>query len=129
MRRACAATLVLLSLTACVSTGRVGVVTRSGASPARLVTGAHPYEEVGPASARACRYFILAVVPFGDSTLSTAINDALENTGGDALLNATVSSSLFGFIPYYNVLAFACSSISGTAIRFTVDSPSPGIQP
>jgi len=129
MCRVCTVTIALLSLTACVSTGGLGVVTKSGASPAELVTGAHPYEEVGPASGRACRYFVLAVVPFGDSALSTAINDALEGAGGDALLNATVSSSLFGFIPYYNVFAFACSSVSGTAIRFTADSPSPGIQP
>ena len=61
------------------------------------------------------------LVPFGDSAVSTAVDKALTAVGGDALLNVAVSSSLFGFIPYYNVYAFSCSSVSGTAIRFVVD--------
>jgi hypothetical protein len=57
--------------------------------------------------------------------MSTAVDEALEKSGGDALLNATVSSSLFGFIPYYNLFAFTCTSVKGTAIRFTAPQPTP----
>ena len=65
---------------------------------------------------------MLNVVPFGDSVVSTAVDEALKGVGGDALLNVSVSSSLFGFIPYYNVYAFSCTSVSGTAIRFVSDA-------
>lgn len=116
--------LLFLALPGCVSTGTVGVIAKSGADPLRLVSGEHPFVELGPAYARSCRFFVLSVVPFGDSTLSTAVEDALAVTGGDALLNASVSSSLFGFIPLYNLFAYTCTSVKGTAIRF--ESPAEG---
>jgi hypothetical protein len=93
-------------------------MTRSGADPADLLVRAHPYKAIGPARARACRFFALAVVPWGDNAMSTAVDKALDASGGDALLNATVSSSLFGFIPYYNIFSYTCTSVNGTAIRF-----------
>jgi hypothetical protein len=46
------------------------------------------------------------------------VDEALQASSADALLNATVSSSLYGFIPYYNLFAFTCSAVKGTAIRF-----------
>ena len=121
MRRVLAASLALFGMTACVSTGQVGILARSGSNPASLITQANPYEDVGLTSGRACRHFVVNLVPFGDSAVSTAVDKALTAVGGDALLNVAVSSSLFGFIPYYNVYAFSCSSVSGTAIRFVVD--------
>ena len=122
MRRALTSVLVLFVVTGCVSTGQVGILARSGANPAELISKANPYEEVGPTSGRACRHFVLNLIPFGDSAVSTAVDFALRAVGGDALLNVAVSSSLFGFIPYYNVYAFSCSSVKGTAIRFVVDA-------
>jgi len=110
--------LGLLTLAGCVSTGSVGIITKSSANPSEILSVAHPYREIGPAYAHACRYFALAIIPFGDSALSTAVDEALKTSGGDALLNASVSSSLYGFIPYYNVFAFTCSSVKGTVIRF-----------
>ena len=118
MVRCCSVLLCLLTLLGCVSTGSVGIITKSGANPAEVLGTPRPYKEVGQASARACRYFALAIVPWGDSALSTAVDEALQVSGADALLNATVSSSLYGFIPYYNVFAFTCSAVKGTAIRF-----------
>ena len=103
----------------------VGVITRSSADPADLITGAHPYKLVGPAHARACRFFLLSIIPWGDNAMSTAVDEALDKSGGDALLNATVSSSLFGFIPYYNLFAFTCTSVNATAIRFEAPPPQP----
>lgn len=118
MSRTVLLALLLCVATGCVSTGTVGILAKSRANPLSLVTGAHPFQELGSAHGHACRFFVLAVAPFGDSTLSTAVDDALSRTRGDALLNATVSSSLFGFIPYYNVLSYTCTSVKGIAIRF-----------
>jgi hypothetical protein len=41
----------------------VGIITRGSSDPAELITGAHPYTSVGLSYARACRYFLLAIVP------------------------------------------------------------------
>lgn len=123
MRRSSALLLLILLLPGCVSSGTVGVITKSGADPLSLVSGEHPFVDMGPAHARSCRFFVLSAIPFGDSTLSTAVEDALATTGGDALLNATVSSSLFGFVPLYNLLAYTCTSVKGTAIQFESSAP------
>lgn len=76
------------------------------------------FEELGPAEGRACRHFVLAIIPFGNSAFSTAVEEALGQKGGDALINVTVTSSLYGFIPIYNVYTFTCTSVQGVAVRF-----------
>lgn len=76
------------------------------------------FDELGQTEGKACRHFILAVVPFGDSAFSTAVEDALSAKGGDALLNATVSTSLYGFVPIYNVYSFTCTTVSGVAVKY-----------
>ena len=129
MRRVLTAALVLFGMTGCVSTGQIGILARSGANPADLITQANPYEEVGLTTGRACRHFVLNLIPFGDSAVSTAVDKALTAVGGDALLNVAVSSSLFGFIPYYNVYAFSCSSVQGTAVRFVADADPEAMDP
>jgi hypothetical protein len=40
---------------------------------------------------------------WGKSDFGTAVDKALVERGGDALLNVTVETSLYGFIPIYNV--------------------------
>jgi hypothetical protein len=93
-------------------------VTKASANNAdRLKTGV-AFEELWPAEGSACRHFVLAVIPFGDSTFSSAVDDALAQRGGDALLNVTVSSSLYGFVPIYNVYSFTCTSVQGVAVKF-----------
>lgn len=108
-----------LALTGCMSVGQVGLLTKPSSDPGAVLRNATPFTELGPAKGRACRYFVLAVIPFGDSTMSQAINNALAESGGDAILNATVSSSLYGFIPIYNVFSFTCTTVEGVAIRYT----------
>ena len=49
--------------------------------------------------------------------LGEAMKIALADTGGDAILNASVTTSLYGFIPIYNVLSFTCTTVQGIAIR------------
>lgn len=110
------------ALAACTSVGQVGMMTRPSADAGALLRGAHPYREIGPTKGTACRYFLAAVVPWGDSTASEAFERALQKSGGDALLNVTIYSSLYGFVPIYNVFSFTCTSVVGTAISF---SPEP----
>jgi hypothetical protein len=102
----------------CTSVGHLGIVTKASANNAdRLKTGV-AFEELGPAEGSACRHFVIAVIPFGDSTFSSAVDEALAQKGGDALLNVTVSSSLYGFVPIYNVYSFTCTSVQGVAVKF-----------
>jgi hypothetical protein len=115
----------LLALTsACTSVGQVGIMTKPGADPGALLTQATAYEQIGPANGEACRYFLLGVAPWGDSTATRAFEKALEPSGGDALINVTVSTSLYGFIPIYNVFSFTCTTVDGVAIRYK-QAPAP----
>jgi hypothetical protein len=34
------------------------------------------------------------------------------------LINVTTSSSLYGFIPVYNILSFTCTTVKGIAVKF-----------
>jgi hypothetical protein len=46
------------------------------------------------------------------------VEDALQQKGGDALINVTVTSSLYGFIPIYNVYSYTCTEVKGVAVKF-----------
>ena len=112
------AILSVVLLTGCTSVGNLGIVTKPSADNAeRLRTGV-AFEELGQVEGTACRHFIIAVIPFGNSTFSKAVDEALAIKGGDALINVTVSSSLYGFIPIYNVYSFTCTTVNGVAVRF-----------
>ena len=102
----------------CTSVGHLGIVTKASADNADKLKSGVAFEELGPAEGSACRHFVIAVIPFGDSSFSTAVDEALAQRGGDALLNVTVSSSLYGFIPIYNVYSFTCTSVQGVAVKF-----------
>ena len=105
-------------ITGCSSTGTLGIVTKSSANPAALLQAAQEFEDLGLTEGKACRHFVLAVAPFGNSNFEAAVNKALEKTGGDALINISTVSSLYGFIPIYNVYSFTCTTVRGTAIKF-----------
>ncbi len=111
----CAA-LGTLAVSACVSTGTLGLAYGSGEDPGRILREPHAYHELGPAEGRSCRYFLLAIIPFGNSTFSAALTNALKASGGDALLNVSTSSSLYGVAPIYNVFSLTCTTVRGTAI-------------
>lgn len=110
--------LLTCMLAGCSTTGTLGIVTKSSADPASLLKNSKGFEELGPAEGQACRHFILAIIPFGQSDMAKAVDKALEATGGDALLNVSAESSLYGFIPIYNVYTFTCTTVKGTAIKF-----------
>ena len=111
--------ITALFLSACSSTGTLGIVTKSSAEPLKLLKSSQNFEEIGPAKGEACRYFLLAVIPWGVSDMGKAIDDALAKSGGDALVNVSVTSSLYGFIPLYNVLSYTCTTVQGIAIKFS----------
>ena len=116
----CAPLLACILLTSCFSTGSFGLVSSIESNPGDLLTQQHAIHEVGPAKGRACRVFLLAIIPFGNSTLSRAMSKALQESGGDALMNVTTTTSLYGFAPLFNVFSFTCTSIQGTAVKFEV---------
>jgi hypothetical protein len=110
--------LTALLLFGCTSVGTLGIVTKSTGDPGAVLRNGQAYKELGPVDGRACRFFLLGVVPWGDATLSTAVDDALAKVNGQALINVTVSNSLYGFVPIYNVFAYTCTDVKGIAISF-----------
>jgi hypothetical protein len=110
--------LVVMVLAGCSSSGSLGMVVKSTADPGALLTNKTSFREIGPADGEACRYFLLGVLPFGKSDFAAAVDEALIKSGGDALLNVTVSSSLYGFIPVYNLFSYTCTNVKGIAVKF-----------
>ena len=110
--------LSVLFLGACSSTGNLGIVTKSSADPLKLIKSSQNFEEIGAAKGEACRYFLLAIIPWGESDMEKAVDEALAKSGGDALVNVSVTSDLYGFIPLYNVFSYTCTSVQGIAIKF-----------
>lgn len=110
--------LIVMVLTGCSSSGNLGMIVKSTADPAGLLTNKTSFREIGPTEGEACRFFILAVLPFGQSDVGAAVDEALAKSGGDALLNVSVSSSLYGFIPIYNIFSYTCTNVKGIAIKF-----------
>ena len=105
-------------MTGCTSVGNLGIVTKPSANNADRLKSGVSFEELGPVEGSGCRDFILAVIPFGDAGFSRAVDEAISQKGGDALISVTVSSSLYGFIPIYNVYSFTCTSVSGIAVKY-----------
>ena len=109
--------LVILFSLNCSSTRNLGIVTKNQLKPGSLLTSAQDYDEIGIVRGMACRHFFLGVLPVGDSTVTKAIDSALES-GGDALINVSVTNSLYGFVPIYNIFCYTCSEVEGIAIEF-----------
>ena len=118
MKRSWIFLLIMMLCAGCTSVGSVGMVTKEMGDPGALLRNGQPYKELGTAEGEACRFFILGAVPFGNSAFSTAVEEALENSKGDALLNVAVSSSLYGFFPIYNIFSYTCTNVRGIAIKF-----------
>ena len=108
----------------CSSTSNLGIISKATGDPGSLFTSAQAYKEIGPAKGDACRYIALGIIPWGDSTVTAAVNGALAKSGGDALINVSVTSNLYTFIPIYNVFCYTCTIVEGIAIKF--DRPEQG---
>lgn len=110
--------VVALILSGCTSVGTLGLVAKSTGDPGALLKNAQQYKELGAVHGESCRFFLLAVAPWGDGTFSTAVDNALETVGGDAMINVSVSNSLYGFIPIYNIFTYTCTEVRGIAVKF-----------
>ena len=109
--------LGLLALASCTSVGSLGVITKSSVDPASVIGKSRTFKDLGPAEGQACRYFALAVIPWGNSDIQTAVDRALAPSEGDALVNVSTATSLYGFVPIYNVFSFTCTTVKGTAVK------------
>ena len=69
-------------LTGCTSVGNLGIVTKPSANNAERLKSGVSFEELGPVEGSGCRHFVLAIIPFGDSSFSKAVDDALGKTAG-----------------------------------------------
>jgi len=116
-RKAMARVAMAGVLAGCSSVDNVGLITAASGRPGALLTEQRSYTEVGPVSGRACRYFLLGIIPWGDSTPTRAMEEALASTEGDAIINASIETSLYGFIPIYNVFSFTCTTVKGVGIK------------
>ena len=76
--------LLTLVVTGCSSSGTLGIVTRSSADAAGLLKSGRDFKDLGPVEGSACRHFVLAIIPWGDSAFSTAVENALQQKSGDA---------------------------------------------
>jgi len=111
--------LVLLAVLAgCSSTEQVGLISQPTSDPGSLLREERSYSSLGPVEGTSCRYFLLGVIPWRDS--QTALGKALEASGGDAVINATVETSLYGFVPIYNIFSVTCTTVRGIAIKYDV---------
>lgn len=118
MHRFVTLAVVGLALAGCTSVGQVGMMTPPTANVGAIINEARSYTEIGPVEGEACRYFALGVAPWGNSTSTNAMENALTGTGGDAIINASVETSLYGFIPIYNLFTYTCTTVRGIAISF-----------
>src|SRR5947209_766162 len=111
-------TTVAIFLAGCSSSGTIGIVTRAAADPTSLIKSGRAFKEIGPVEGQACRHFVLAIIPWGEGDFAHAVEQALAQRGGDALINVSVETSLYGFVPIYNVYSFTCTTVKGVAIKF-----------
>ena len=116
MKKTIILSVAIFFIAGCSSTGNIGMMTKSQANPTSLLTSSYSFKEIGLVKGRACRFFLLGVLPWGDSTVTQAIDNALAN-GGDALINVSVTNSLYGFVPIYNIFCYTCSDVEGIAIE------------
>ena len=111
-------TSIAVAALGCASTSNHAIIAAPSADAGDLLRDSISFKEMGPVDGRACRFFVLAIIPFGNSTPGKAIENALEGTHADAILNASVTTTLYGFIPIYNVLSFTCTTVQGVAVSF-----------
>lgn len=103
----------------CSTEGRLGMITASSVNVSNLLQVGQEYEEQGLVKGRACHYHVL-LIPFGNSDISVALDDALADRGSDALIHVTTSKWYAGLpLPMLGSLFdMSCSTVSGTAVKF-----------
>mgnify|MGYP003347732556 FL=1 len=77
------------------------------------------YVERGLVKGSACHYHVL-LIPFGRSDISVALDDALAESGSDALIGVATGKWYAGLpLPFIRSLfEVTCTTVTGTAIKF-----------
>ncbi|MCL5953008.1 MAG: TRL-like family protein [Nitrospirae bacterium] len=121
---------LLLFAAGCTSTGSIGLLTDSETETDLGPHDSHLFHRVGhQIEGRACRHFILGIIPWGDSDLESAMRDAFKKNPSlhaDGLVHVATSTSLYNFFPLYNVYTLTCTTVRGTPIRFDHSPTKPG---
>ncbi|MCL4461556.1 MAG: hypothetical protein M1297_07605 [Nitrospirae bacterium] len=122
----------ILLLSGCTSTGNLGILSNSETEADLGPHDPHTFHRVGSEiTGKACRHFILGVLPIGSSDIESALKNALSKhpeLKADGLVHISVQSTLYGFFPIYNVYTVTCTTIRGVPIRFD-HSPKPPAHP
>jgi hypothetical protein len=118
MTRILVVVLLVAVAAGCSSTGTMGIAAKSMADPGGMLKAGRGYTEIGPTYGRSCRFIAIGIIPFGNGTLTSAVDEALAGNGGDALLNVSVTNELYSLLPIYNVFCWTCTSVNGIAIKF-----------
>lgn len=114
--------LSLIFLSACTSTGTLGLISNSETETDLSPHDSHRFHRVGTEiTGTACRHFILGIIPWGDSDVETALRHALHAhpaLKADGLVHVTTETSLYGFFPLYDIYTLTCTTVKGIPIRF-----------
>lgn len=111
-----------LLLAGCTSTGSLGILSNSESEADLGPHDDHTFHRVGSEiSGKACRHFILGILPIGNSDIESAMRNALSThpeLKADGLVHVATQSTLYGFLPLYNVYTVTCTTVRGVPIRF-----------
>lgn len=77
--------ILAYALFGCSTEGQLGMITKSSVDVSSLLQSGQPYEDRGSVKGRACHYHVL-LIPFGNSNISKAVDRALDEQEGDALI-------------------------------------------
>jgi len=114
--------LSMVFLSACTSTGSLGLISNSETETDLGPHDSHRFHRVGTEiKGTACRHFILGIIPWGDSDVETALRHALNahpSLKADGLVHVTTQTSLYGFLPLYDIYTLTCTTVKGIPIRF-----------
>lgn len=95
------------------------MMTKDSVNVSNLLHLGQAYVEHGLVKGSACHYHVL-LIPFGRSDISVALDDALTDSGSDALIGVTTGKWYAGLpLPLIRSLFdVTCTTVTGTAIKF-----------
>jgi len=95
------------------------MVAKNSVNVPNILSRGQAYEEHGLVKGSACHYHVL-LIPFGRSDISAALDDALAESGSDALIGVTTGKWYAGLpVPLFRSLFdVTCTTVTGTAIKF-----------
>lgn len=113
------ALLLLTGLFGCSQKGTLGMIAKDSGNVQNLLSRGQAYEEHGLVKGSACHYHLL-LIPFGRSDISAALDDALAESGSDALIGGTTGKWYAGLpLPLFRSLFdVTCTTVAGIAIKF-----------